>query len=84
MLIDYSDTIYMFTGLEAYQAPNIVKIIDDISRYKLYRDILRYMDIRFKIYLNQILLTEEQRKCTSFETDGELYHVTSLLFGVTM
>ena len=56
MLIDYSDTIYMFTGLEAYQAPNIVKIIDDIWRYKLYRDILRYMDIRFKIYLKSDLV----------------------------
>ena len=55
-MIDYSDTIYMFTGLEAYQAPNIVKIIDDISRYKLYRDILRYMDIRFKIYLKSDLV----------------------------
>ena len=39
MLIDYSDTICMFTELNAYQAT--IKMIRDMSRFTLYRDILR-------------------------------------------
>ena len=36
MVIDYSDTINMFTELDAYPMPNIIKMINDISKYKYF------------------------------------------------
>ena len=36
MVIDYRETINRFTELDAYPMPNIVKMINDISKYKYF------------------------------------------------
>ena len=36
MVIDYSETINLFTELDAYPMPNVLKMVEDISQYKYF------------------------------------------------
>ena len=77
VVIDYSDTINMFTELDAYPMPNIIKMINDISKYKY------FTTLDLKSAYHQVPVKEEDRKYTAFEIDGKLYLFTRLPFGVT-
>ena len=77
MVIDYSNTINMFTELDAYPMPNIIKMINDISKYKY------FTTLHLKLACHQVPIKEEDRKYTAFEIDGKLYQFTRLPFGVT-
>ena len=77
MAIDFSDTIYMFTELYAYSIPNIVKTINDISKY------IYFSTIDLKSTYNQVPIKPGDRKYAAFEIDGNLYQFTRRPFGVT-
>ena len=77
MVIDYSETINRFTELDAYPMPNIVKMINDISKYKY------FTTLDLKSAYHQVPIKEEDRKYTAFEIDGKLYQFTRLPFGIT-
>ena len=70
MVIDYSDTINMFTELDAYPMPNIIKLINDISKYKY------FTTLDLKSAYHQVPIKEEDRKYPTFEIDGNLYQFT--------
>ena len=77
MVIDYSETINRFTELDAYPMPNIVKMINDISKYKY------FTTLDLKSAYHQVPIKEEDRKYTAFEIDGKLYQFNRLPFGIT-
>ena len=77
MVIDYSETINMFTQLDAYPMPNIIKMINDISKYKY------FTTLDSKSAYHQVPIKEEDHKYTAFEINGKLYQFTRLPFGVT-
>ena len=61
MVIDYSDTINMFTQLDAYPMPNIAKMVNDISKYK------HFSTLDLKSAYHQVPIKEEDKKYTAFE-----------------
>ena len=77
MVIDYSNTINLFTELDAYPMPNISKMINDVSQYKY------FSTLDLKSAYHQIPIKEEDRIYTAFEADGGLYQCTRLPFGAT-
>ena len=77
MVIDYSDTINIFTELDAYPMPNISKMVEDISKYSYFST----LDLKSAYY--QIPIWVEDHKYTAFEVDGKLFQFTRLPFGVT-
>ena len=76
MVIDYSETINRFTELDAYPMPNIVKMINDISKYKY------FTTLDLKLAYHQVPMKEEDHKYTVFEIDGKFYQFTFLPFGI--
>ena len=77
MVIDYSDTINLFTELDAYPMPNVLKMIQDISKYKY------FSTFDLKAAYHQVQIQEEDCKYTAFELDGELWEFTRIPFSVT-
>ena len=77
MVIDYSDTINLYTELDAYPMPNVLKMVQEISKYTYFST----FDLRSAYH--QIPIKEEDCKYTAFEVDGQLWEFTRILFGVT-
>ena len=77
MCTDYSQTINLFTELDAYPLPRIDDVIKKLSQYKLFST----FDI--KSAYHQIPLRETEAKFTAFEALGDLYEFVVLPFGVT-
>ena len=77
MVIDYSDTINRFTELDAYPMPNVLDMIQKISRYRY------FATFDLKSAYHQIPIKEEDIKFTAFEVDGQLWEFTRIPFGVT-
>ncbi len=77
MCIDYSQTVNLFTELDAYQLPHIDDMINKLSQYKV------FSTFDLKSAYHQIPLQESETKFTAFEALGDLFEFTILPFGVT-
>ena len=77
MCIDYSQTINLFTELDAYPLPRIDDVINKLAQYKL------FSTYDLKSAYHQIPLKESERKYTAFEGLGGLYEFRVMPFGVT-
>ena len=77
MCIDYSQTINLFTELDAYPLPRIDDMVNKLSQF----EVLSTFDL--KSAYHQILLRESETKFTAFEALGYLYEFVILPFGVT-
>ena len=77
MVVDYSDTINRFTELDAYPMPNVLEMVEKISKYKY------FATFDLKSAYHQIPIKEEDMKYTAFEVDGQLWEFTRIPFGVT-
>ena len=66
MVMDYSETIYKYTRLDAYPLPKINEMVNSIVKYEAFSTI----DLRSSYY--QVPLPEEIRPFTAFEADGKL------------
>ena len=77
MVIDYSQTINLFTELDAYPMPDILKMVQELSNYKYFST----FDLKSAYY--QVPIREEDCKFTAFEVNGELWEFTCVPFGIT-
>ena len=77
MCTDYSQTVNLFTELDAYPLPHIDEIINKLSKYKL------FSTFDLKSAYHQIPLREPETKFTAVEAVGDLYEFAVLPFGVT-
>ena len=76
MCIDYSQTINLFTELDAYPLPPIEDMVNELSQYRVFST----YDLNSAYH--QIPLKELERKYTAFEGLGSLYEFCVLPFGV--
>jgi len=77
MCVDYTDLNRAFLK-DAYPLPNIDKLVDNSSGYKL----LSCMDAYFGY--NQIPMAEEDKKKTAFMTESGNYYYNVMPFGCEM
>ena len=77
MVVDYSETINLFTELDAYPMPNSTEMIQELSQYKY------FSTFDLKSAYHQIPIGEEDRKYTAFEANEQLWEFTRIPFGVT-
>jgi len=75
LCIDYSQTINIYTELDAYPLPRIDDMINELSKYRVFST----FDLRSAY---QIKLVESECKYTAFEGNGKLYEFTRIPFGV--
>ena len=76
MVIDYSQTVNRFSQLDAYPLPRIDDIVQKIAQYSI------YSTLDLKGAHHQVLLREEDKQYTAFESCGRLYQFARMLFGV--
>ena len=76
LCVDYSQTINLYTELDAYPLPHIDDMINKLSQYSLFST----FDLRSAYH--QIELSKSERKYTAFEANGNLYEFTRVPFGV--
>ena len=60
MVIDYSQTIYKFTQLVAYQLPRMQDVVEQVARYKT------YLTLNMSSVYHQLKLPESDRIYTAF------------------
>jgi len=75
LCIDYSQTINIYTELDAYPLPRIDDMINEL-KYRVFST----FDLRSAYH--QIKLVESECKYTGFEANGKLYEFTRIPFGV--
>ena len=75
LCVDYSQTINIYTELDAYPLPPIDDLINQLSKYKV------FSAFDLKSAYHQISLIEFERKYTAFETNGKLYEFARIPFG---
>ena len=77
MVVNYSQTINLYTLLDAYPLPCIDEQISEIAKGAVFST----LDLKSAYY--QLPLHQEDRSFTAFEAGGKLYQYTRLPFGVT-
>ena len=77
MCVDYSQTVNLFTELDAYPLPRIETLINDLAKYHVFST----FDLHSAYH--QIQITEKDRPFTAFEACGKLWEFTRIPFGVT-
>ena len=77
MAIDYSQTVNIYTQLDAYPLPRMDKFINKIARYKV------FSTVDLKSAYHQIPIHEDDKPYTAFEVDKRLYHFNRVPFDVT-
>ena len=75
--VDYSQTINIYTELDAFPLPKISDLVTNLARYKYFSS----FDLKSGDY--QIRSKQSDRKYTTFEGNGQLFEFTCILFGVT-
>ena len=75
--IDYSQTVNLFTQLDAYPIPRIDDMVNTLAKYAIFAT----FDLRSAYH--QIPIREEDKKYTAFEADGKLWEFNRIPFGVT-
>ena len=77
LVIDYSQTINRFTGLDAFPVPLIDEMVEDLSKKRF------YTTFDLTAAYHQVPILEHERKFTAFEACGKLYQFKYIPFGVT-
>ena len=77
LTVDYSQTINLYTQLDAYPLPLIADLVNQIAQNRVFSTV----DLRSAYH--QVLLIPEERPYTAFEANGRLYQFKRLPFGVT-
>ena len=77
MCIDYSQTINLYTDLDAYPLPRIDVLVNKLAKYHVFST----FDLRSAYH--QIPIAAKDRAFTAFEAGGKLWEFTRVPFGVT-
>ena len=77
LAIDYSQTINIYTQLDAYPLPLIPELVNKIAQYSV------FSTVDLTAAYHQIELVPQDRHFTAFEANGRLFQFTRLPFGVT-
>ena len=77
MCIDYSQTINLFTELDAYPLPSIDSIVNEVAKWKF------ISNLDLKSAYHQIKIQPEDRPYTAFQSGKELYQWKVMPFGLT-
>ena len=77
LAIDYSQTINLFTFLDAYPLPNLTEHVNRIAAYRVYSKI----DLRQAYH--QVPIKPEDKPFTAFQANNKLFQFKRLPFGVT-
>ena len=77
LCIDYSQTVNIYTELDAYPLPRIDDMINELAKYEV------FSTFDLKSAYHQIPIRVEDRKYTAFEANGRLYEFKRIPFGVT-
>ena len=77
LCVDYSQTINLFTELDAYLLPRIDTMVNKLSKYKV------FSTFDLKSAYHQIPIKDSDKKYTAFEANGQLYQFTRIPFGIT-
>ena len=75
--VDYSNTINIYTHLDAYPLPRIDDMVNSLSQYSV------FSTLDLKSAYHQIPIPETDRPYTAFEANGKLYQYRRVPFGVT-
>ena len=77
MVVDYSQTVNRFTQKDAFPLPRIDDQVNEIANNTVFSTI----DLKDAYY--QVALSEEDKKYTTFEANGQLYQYKRMPFRVT-
>ena len=77
MCIDYSQTINLFTQLDAYSLPSIESIVNEVAKWNC----ISTLDL--KSAYHQIEIRPEDRPYTACQSGSELYQWKVWPFGLT-
>lgn len=77
LCIDFSQTINLYTLLDAYPIPRIDDMVNSLAKYKYFST----FDLRSAYH--QIPIRESDKIFTAFEAGGKLYEWNCIPFGVT-
>ena len=69
LCVDYSQTINIYTELDAYPLPRIDEMVNELAKYSVFST----FDLRSAYH--QIKIIESERKYTAFEANGKLYEL---------
>ncbi|KAA3671022.1 uncharacterized protein DEA37_0003302, partial [Paragonimus westermani] len=76
MVVDFSQTVYRFTYLDAYPLTRIDELVEKISHYEIYTT----LDLQSAHH--QVPFREDEKLNTAFEACGNLYQFCRIPFGV--
>ena len=76
LCVDYSQTINIYTELDAYPLPRIDEMENELAKYSVFST----FDLRSAYH--QIKIIESERKYTAFEANEKLYEFNRIPFGV--
>ena len=76
MCVDYSQTINIYTELDAYSLPRIDDMVNELARYNIFST----FDLRGAYH--QIKIIDSKQKLTACKANGKLYECTRIPFGV--
>ena len=77
MCVDYSQTIDLFTELDAYPLPKIEFLVSELAKFRVFST----FDLRSAYH--QIPISKKDRPFTAFEACGKLWEFTRIPFEVT-
>ena len=77
MCVDYSQTINLYTELDAYPLPRIDDLVNTLASYNVFST----FDLRSAYH--QISIADLDRRFTALEADGKLWEFTRIPFCVT-
>ena len=75
--VDYSQTINLFTELDAYSLLRIDALVNTLAKYHVFST----FDLRSAYH--QIPIASKDKVFTGFEADGKMWEFTRIPFGVT-
>ena len=74
--VDYSQTINIYTELDAYPLPRIDEMVNELAKYS------GFSTFDLCSAYHQIKIIESERKCTACEANEKLYKFNRIPFGV--
>ena len=77
MCVDYSQTINLYTELDAYPLPRIDDLFNALASYNV------FSTFDFRSAYHQISVADLDRRFTAFEAGGKLWELARISFGVT-
>ena len=76
MCVDYSQSINIYTELDAYPLPRIDDVVNELAQYNIFST----FDLRSAYH--RIKIIDSKQKSTAFEANDKLYEFTRIPFGV--